>query len=185
MSSPKKSSSSLPHDLSRPPLGPTLEGDTPVVAPKLQEQAMQDYYQMNLDELCSRLIATTRTFIADFQTNDVAADANERGRVRRALDALHANARLAGHDNADLDPLVKILERERDQEIRGRFMVFEGSVDPDLGHVGEGRQVVDLTERGQAIEVVLASLRHIAKMRTICRARIDADNFLLGRMSTL
>ncbi|WP_068302654.1 hypothetical protein [Pararhodobacter sp. CCB-MM2] len=146
---------------------------------------MQIYYQMNLDELCSRLIATTRTFIAEFAADDVAADANERGTIRRALDALHANARLAGHDDADLDLLVMILERERDHEIRGRFMVFEGCVDPDLGHVGEGRQVVDLTERGQAIEIVLVSLRNIAMMRTICRARIDADNFLMQRMSKL
>ena len=144
---------------------------------------MQIYYQMNLDELCSRLIATTRTFIAEFADDDVAADANERGTIRRALDALHANARLAGHDDADLDLLARILERERDHEIRGRFTVFEGCVDPDLGDVGEAREILDLTDRGRAIDACLMSLRHISMMRTICRARIDADNFLMQRMS--
>nr|WP_309502356.1 hypothetical protein [uncultured Roseovarius sp.] len=45
---------------------------------------MQTYYQMPLDELCSLLIGMTRNFIEQFPTNEVSADAIERGSTLRS-----------------------------------------------------------------------------------------------------
>ncbi|QPZ91211.1 hypothetical protein [Thioclava electrotropha] len=142
---------------------------------------MQTYYQMPLDELCSLLIGMTRSFIEHFPANEVAADAIERGSLRRTLEAMRARAGLSRRDDTDIELLSSVLDRERGCEVLGSFMVFDGHEDPDLGAIGEVREMVDLTDRGQAIDACVRSLRRIAHIRSICRARIDAEKFLLGQ----
>jgi len=142
---------------------------------------MQTYYQMPLDELCSLLIGMTRSFIEHFPANEVAADAIERGSLRRTLEAMRACAGLSRRDDTDIELLSAVLERERGREVLGSFMVFDGRDDPEIGAVGEVQEVLDLTDRGQAIDACVRSLRRIAHIRSICRARIDAEKVLLGR----
>ncbi|WP_089344433.1 hypothetical protein [Paracoccus seriniphilus] len=136
---------------------------------------------MPLDELCSLLIGMTRAFIDHFPGNEVAADALERGSLRRTLEAMRACAGLSRRDNTDINLLSAVLEREREREILGTFTVFDGRNEPDIGAVGEVREMLDLTDRGQAIDACVRSLRRIAHIRSICRARIDAEKVLLGR----
>lgn len=161
--------------------GRLLEGVAIQPRPTLLEEDMQTYYQMPLDELCSLLIGTTRGFIENFPTNEVSVDAIERGTLRRTLETMRASAGLSRHDDTDIDLLSAVLERERKREILGTFMVFDGRDDPELGAVGEVREVLDLTDRGEMINACLGSLRRIANLRSICRARIDAEKLLLGR----
>lgn len=142
---------------------------------------MQTYYQMPLDELCSLLIGLTRAFIDHFPASEVASDALERGSLRRTLESMRACAGLSRRDDTDVDLLSAVLEREREREILCTFSVFDGHEDPDLGAIGEAREMVDLTERGQAIDACVRSLRRIAHIRSICRARIDAEKLLLGQ----
>lgn len=103
------------------------------------------------------------------------------GSLRRILDRMNACAGLSGRDDTDIDILSGILQREREQEILGTFMVFDGPEDPEIGAVGKAREVRDLTERGQAMDGCLRSLQRIAQMRSICRARLDAEKLLMGR----
>jgi len=161
--------------------GRQLEGVAIPPRPTLLEKDMQTYYQMPLDELCSLLIGMTRGFIEHFPANEVSADAIERGSLRRTLEAMRASAGISRHDNTDIELLSAVLEREREREVLGTFTVFDGHEDPDLGAIGEVREMVDLTERGQAIDACLRSLRRIAHIRSICRARIYAEKLLLGQ----
>lgn len=161
--------------------GRQLEGAAIPPRPTLLEKDMQTYYQMPIDELCSLLIAMTRGFIDHFPANEVAADALERGSLRRTLDGMRADAGLSRRDDTDVDLLSAVLEREREREVLGSFMVFDGRNDPELGAVGEVQEVLDLTERGQSMDACLRSLRRIAHIRSICRARIDAEKLLLGQ----
>lgn len=140
---------------------------------------MQSYYEMPLDELCSLLIATSRAFIDGFPANEVAADALELGSLRRILAAMGVCAGLSRRDDNTIEILSAVLQRERDRETLGTFTVFDGRNDPELGAVGELREVRDLTDRGQTIDECLRSLQRIAHMRSICCARIDAEKLLL------
>lgn len=142
---------------------------------------MQTYYKMPLDELCSLLLGMTRTFIETFPANEVSADAIERGSLRRTLDAMRASAGISRHDNTDIELLSAVLERERERESIGTVMVFDGRNDPEVGAVGEVRKSLLLTERGERIDACCRSLRHISQLRSICRARIDAERLILGR----
>lgn len=162
-------------------MGRQLEGAAIPPRPTLLEKDMQTYYQIPLDELCSLLIGMTRGFIDHFPANEVAADALERGSLRRTLETMRACAGLSRRDDTDVDLLLAVLEREREREILGIFTVFDGHEDPDLGAIGEVREMVDLTERGQAIDACVRSLRRIAHIRSICRARIDGEKLLLGQ----
>ncbi|URF45679.1 hypothetical protein M8007_12935 [Dinoroseobacter shibae] len=135
---------------------------------------MQTYYQMPLDEVCSLLIGMTRAFIDHFPANEVAADALERGSLRRTLEAMRACAGLSRRDDTDVELLSAVLERERERETLGTFMVFDGRDDRDLGAVGEVQEMLDLTYRRQAIDACVRSLRRITHIRSICRALIDA-----------
>lgn len=161
--------------------GRQLEGVANPPRPTLLEKDMQTYYQMPLDELCSLLIRMTRGFIDHFPANEIAADALERGSLRRTLEAMRACAGLSRRDDTDVDLLSAVLDRERERELLGTFMVFDGWEDPDLGAVGEVREMLDLTDRGQVTDTCVRSLRRIAHIRSICRARIDAEKLLLGR----
>ncbi|WP_425072916.1 hypothetical protein [Sagittula sp. S175] len=142
---------------------------------------MQTYYQMPLDELCALVIAMAREFTKNFPGNEVSADAIERGSLRRTLERMNACAGLSRRDDTDIELLSAVLQRELERETLGMFTVFDGHYDPDLGANGEVREVPDLTERGHAIDACLTSLRRIANIRSIGRARIDAEKLLLGR----
>lgn len=142
---------------------------------------MQTYYQMPLDELCAMVIGNTRAFIDRFPANEVSADALERGSLRRTLDGLCASAGLSRRDDTDFDTLSAILQREVDHETLGWFTKFDGVIDPEIGAVGEARDVRDLTDRGRMIDDCARLLRRIAYIRSICRTRLDAEKLLMKR----
>lgn len=142
---------------------------------------MQNFYKMPLHELCARLVELSGSFVEDLPINVVAADELECGSLRRTLDGMNGRGLLSRRDNADLDNLSAVLGRELDRETEGWTTVFDGHYDPDLGNVGEPRRFRELTERGRMIEGLSRRLREIARMRKVCRARIDAEDFLMRR----
>ncbi len=159
--------------------GRQLEGVAIPPRPTLLEKDMQTYYQMPLDELCSLLIGMTRAFIENFPANEVAKNALECASLRRALDGMSANAGLSHRNDADIDILRGVLRRERERETLGTYLDFEGWNDPEIGAVGETREVRGLTDRGKMIDARYKSLRRIAHMRSVCRARLDAEKLLM------
>ncbi len=163
------------------PGGPVLEGAAIPPRPTLLEEDMQTYYQMPLDELCALMIATTRAFIDDFPINDVSADALELGSLRRSLDGMTACAGLPRRDSADIEILSAALERELERETLGWIAVFDGVIDPEIGAVGDARDVREVTPRGRMIDDHVRALRHIAHIRSICRARLAAEELLMKR----
>lgn len=142
---------------------------------------MQSYYKMPLEELCSLLIRMTWGFVENFPSSEVSGDAIEQGSLSSTLEAMSVHAGLTDHDDTDIKLLASVLERERGCETLGAFTVFDGRNDPELGAVGEVREVLKLTERGEVIDACLRSLKHIAHIRSVCRARIDAKKLLLRR----
>lgn len=142
---------------------------------------MQIYYKMPLEELCSLLIKMTRGFAENFPSSDVCADAIERGMLCRAVKAMYANAGLTHRENTDIKLVASVLERERGRETLGACNVFDGRNDPELGAVGEVRELLELTERGEMIDARLSTLKDIAHIRSVCRARIDAKRLLMDR----
>lgn len=142
---------------------------------------MQTYHQMPLEDLCALVLATCRSFVKEFPMNDIAADAIERGTLRRTLETLAARAGLVERENSDIDLLSAVLERELERETLGSFQVFDGRNDPEVGAVGDVREVRDLTDRGDRIEEQLRTLRLLGHMRDVCRARLDARQLMLGR----
>jgi hypothetical protein len=140
---------------------------------------MQTYYQMPLDELCAVVIENIWAFIDSFPAHEVSADALELGTLRRTLEELSAYGGLSRKGDTDFDILSAILQRELDRETLGWFTVFDGVVDPEIGAVGNTRDVRELTERGWSIDHCVRSLGHIAYIRSICRARLDAEKLLM------
>jgi hypothetical protein len=140
---------------------------------------MQTYYQMPLDELCAVVIESTRAFIDSFPAHEVSADALELGTLRRTLEELSACGGLSRKGDTDFDILSAILQRELDRETLGWFTVFDGVVDPEIGAVGNARDVRELTNRGWSINHCVRSLERIAYTRSICRARLDAEKILM------
>lgn len=142
---------------------------------------MQIYYKMPLEELCSLLIRLTRGFVENFPSSEVSIDAIEHGSLCCTVKAMGVHAGLTCDDNTDIDHLASVLRRERKRETLGAFTVFDGRNDPEIGAVGEVREVQELTERGETIEACLRSLQHISHIRSVCRARIDAEKLLMRR----
>lgn len=142
---------------------------------------MQNYHQIPLDELCSMLFANTRSFADRFPKNDVSVDALEHSSIRRTLDGMGANAGISRKDDTDIGILLAVLRRELERETLGWITVFDGRNDPELGAIGEVREVRDLSDRGRKIEDFIRSLQQLAHMRSICRARLDAEKLVMGR----
>lgn len=142
---------------------------------------MQNYHQIPLDELCSMLIANTRSFADWFPKNDISVDTLEHSSIRRILDGMRANPGVSRKDDTDIDILSAILRRELERETLGWVTVFDGRNDPELGAIGDVREVRDLSDRGRMIEDCVRSLQQLAHMRSICRARLDAEKLVMGR----
>lgn len=147
----------------------------------LQENNMQTYYRMPLEELCAQVIGMARGLINGFPLNEVSVDSRERGSLYRVLQNMRVYGGLNREDDTDVDVLTAVLQREIERETRGWQMVFDGHHDPEIGAVGESRAVRELTERGRIVDEQARSLRLFSRARAICRARMDAEKILMRR----
>lgn len=162
---------------SRPQTGRQLEDEAPLLR-RLLEKDMQTYNELPLEELFARAFAFARNFAKAFPCSDVAADVLEASSLRRTLEGLSHHAGLTATDDADTDLLMSVIARELDYETLGWNRIFDGWIDPDIGQIGTIKTVPVLTERGQMLEQHALRIREFAHVRSVCRARRDAEKFL-------
>ncbi|ETX15688.1 hypothetical protein OCH239_13775 [Roseivivax halodurans JCM 10272] len=162
----------------RPETGRQLE-DEALLLRRLPEKDMQTYNEMPLEELFARALASARNLARDFPCNDVSVDAHEASSMRRTLEGLSHHAGLTASDDVDADLLMSVLARELDRETTGWSRIFDGWIDPDIGQIGTIKSVRVLTERGQMLERHARGIQEFAHVRSLCRARRDAEKLLL------
>ena len=142
---------------------------------------MQTDYEMPLEELCARVMGMARDFVRGFPSSEIAADALERNSLRRTLEGLVVDGGLSRRDDTDVEIVRSILARELDRETLGWTPSFEGTVDPEHGAVGYETESRDLTERGRMLERQMKQLERFARLRSLCRTRLDAVRLIMGR----
>lgn len=133
------------------------------------------YFEMPLDELAARVIAAGRALAEDMPATRIVRDAHQHGQIRRILDDLAKDRTLCDRAEEGVKVLVSILSAELDNETLGYEQVFEGHNDPEIGAVGAVYTHRILSKRGELIGSELQRLADYQRMRSILRARLDAD----------
>lgn len=140
---------------------------------------MQTYYHKSLEDLCAGTLAQARQLAEEFPCNDLCADVLEASSIRRTLEALSRNGGISAPDDTDIRSLTCILDRELDGETLAWQRVLDGWVDPDVGQIGTIKDVRVLTVRGKVLEGLARRMQEFVYLRSVCRARRDAERLLL------
>lgn len=137
-----------------------------------------------LEDLIASAIRLGREFHADTTKIDLASNALESGFINRCLSRIAQGEVLDRRDDGGLDAVQGILQRERAREIIDTERVFDGVEDPELGSIGNVREVEILSQRGQRIEHLLQKFLGFRKARDFALDRIEAERLLMRMMQS-
>ena len=138
---------------------------------------MQGQFTSNTAEQAARIIEAGRQ-LADYLRAE--------GLARLALDTplVVRGVRKLGQGQAldrDLGPILAAMlttvTRQRDAEIIARVPVFEGVRDPEGDDLGTVTERLILSDRGDAIQHVLAKIESVLRMRQNLFDRLEAERF--------
>ncbi|MDD9708416.1 hypothetical protein PVW53_12930 [Seohaeicola sp. SP36] len=114
------------------------------------------------------------------QRNDAGLSATSLISLSRALVSLGEEGPLSATATEDFDCIQEVLDDVITQETLGFRNVFDGIFDPELGDIGEIRQIPILSDKGSLADLLMRDVKKIMAMRDLLKARIETDRQISG-----
>ncbi|QPZ92049.1 hypothetical protein [Thioclava electrotropha] len=140
------------------------------------------YLQMPLEDLFTEILLETRQISDGLGHTDIFPTAAERACHLRDLAMLSGRKWIDTDAVRTLEPLIRRLDEELDDETIAIVQVFHGHNDPEHGAVGSVEARRDLTEKGKTILSLLQSFRRLRCMIEIADARVNAERLVNRRL---
>ncbi|MBU2961185.1 hypothetical protein KO516_10240 [Citreicella sp. C3M06] len=140
------------------------------------------YLQISLEELFTHILLETRQISDGLRYADIFSSAVERACYLRDLAMLSGNRWIDTDAVRNLEPLIRRLDAELEDETIVIVQVLHGHNDPEHGAVGSVEKRRDLTEKGKTVLSLLQGLRRLRWMLEVADARINAERLVNRRL---